>query len=295
MVMTITKIHYKSVKLSNGETIAYQEREGGEKNVLLIHGNMTSSVHWDLVLDNMNPDYKLYALDLRGLGRSSYQQKITSIKDFSDDVKAFIEKIELTDFSVIGWSTGGAIAMHLVAEYPGCCEKLILLESCSTRGYPFYGINYERLTTYEEIKQDVSKTIPVQTAYDTKDREFLINLWNAVIYNVNRPNPDLYEKYVDDMLTQRNLAEVYHALNTFNISAQHNGLIQGNGLVKNIKLPVLVLRGDQDLIITEQMAEEIIEDIGANAKLIKLKNCGHSPLIDDLGGLLNVVTAFLDS
>ena len=53
--MTLINVQYKHVQLPNGETIAYQEREGGHKKVLLIHGNMTSSVHWDLVLENMDP------------------------------------------------------------------------------------------------------------------------------------------------------------------------------------------------------------------------------------------------
>ena len=30
---------------------------------------MTSSKHWDLVLENMDAEYKLYALDLRGFGK----------------------------------------------------------------------------------------------------------------------------------------------------------------------------------------------------------------------------------
>ena len=80
--MTQTKIQYKKVELLNGETIAYQEREGGEKKVLLIHGNMTSSKHWDLVLENMDPRYKLFAVDMRGFGRSSYHNQIRYIHDF---------------------------------------------------------------------------------------------------------------------------------------------------------------------------------------------------------------------
>ena len=108
----------KEVQLTNGETIAYREREGGEKKVLLIHGNMTSSKHWDLVLDNMAEEFKLYALDLRGFGNSSYNQLITSIKDFSDDVKLFVDEIGLKDFAIVGWSTGGAVAMQFAADYP---------------------------------------------------------------------------------------------------------------------------------------------------------------------------------
>jgi pimeloyl-ACP methyl ester carboxylesterase len=288
----------KEVQLTNGETIAYREREGGEKKILLIHGNMTSSKHWDLVLNNMAEEFKLYALDLRGFGNSSYNQLITSIKDFSDDVKLFVDEIGLKDFAIVGWSTGGAVAMQFAADYPDYCNKLILLASESTRGYPFDGKLNEndeprRFSRYEDIKYDLIRTIPVQAAYDTNNVELLKLIWNAVIYTKNQPVPDIYDEYVQDMRTQRNLAEVHHSNNTFNISHHHNGLVEGNGLVDQINVPVLVLRGDRDFVITAEMTRELVEDLGAKAKFVELKDCGHSPLVDDLPQLLKEMTDFL--
>jgi pimeloyl-ACP methyl ester carboxylesterase len=298
--MALSSVQFKSVELPNGETIAYQERAGGKKKVLLIHGNMTSSKHWDLVLEHMDPDYKLYAIDLRGFGRSTYHQEIRSIEDFSEDVKDFTEEIQLDDFSIMGWSLGGAVGMQFAAEYPGRCTKLVLLASASTRGYPFYGTSWfwqlifdHRLRTYHEIKMDLGKTIPIQFAIDTKCKPFLKIMWSTLVYTKNQPDKKRYDEYIDDTCTQRNLAAVYHALNIFNISDKYNGLVKGSGLAKNISIPVLVLRGERDYIMSEQMAEEIVADIGSNAKFIELKDCGHSPLIDDLDQLLQVITNFL--
>jgi pimeloyl-ACP methyl ester carboxylesterase len=288
----------KEVQLKNGETIAFREREGGEKKVLLIHGNMTSSKHWDLVLDNMSEEYKLYALDLRGFGKSSYNKLITSIKDFSDDVKLFVDAIDLKDFAIVGWSTGGAVAMQFAADHPGYCIKLILLASESTRGYPFDGKTSEneelrRFSSYEDIKRDLIRTLPVQAAYDTNNVDLLKLIWNAVIYTKNQPEPDLYDEYVQDMRTQRNLAEVHHSNNTFNISHHHNGLVDGNGLVDQINVPVLVLRGDRDFVVNAEMTKELVDDLGPKAKFVELKDCGHSPLVDDLPQLLKEITNFL--
>ncbi|WP_066067549.1 intracellular short-chain-length polyhydroxyalkanoate depolymerase [Neobacillus soli] len=292
-------VSLKEVLLPNGETLAYREREGGEIKVLLIHGNMTSSKHWDLVLENMATKYKLYAVDLRGFGGSSYHNLVQSIKDFSDDVKLFVDEIGLKDFAVVGWSTGGAVAMQFAVDYPGYCNKLILLASESTRGYPFDGKLNEneeprRFSLHEEIKKDLIRTIPVQTAYDTNNVDLLKLIWNAVIYTHNQPNPALYDEYVQDMRTQRNLAEVHHANNTFNISHHHNGLVEGNGKVDEINIPVLVLRGERDFVITAGMNEELLEDLGEKSVFIELKDCGHSPLVDDLPQLLTAITQFLD-
>jgi len=292
-------VSMKEVLLPNGETLVYREREGGEVKVLLIHGNMTSSKHWDLVLDNMDMKYKLYAVDLRGFGGSSYNNLVMSIKDFSDDVKLFVDEIGLIDFAMVGWSTGGAVAMQFAADYPRYCNKLILLASESTRGYPFDGKIYEtdqprRFAYHEEIKKDLIRTIPVQTAYDTNDTALLKLIWNAVIYTHNQPAQEHYDEYVQDMRTQRNLAEVHHANNTFNISRHHNGLVAGNGKVDFIDVPVLVLQGDRDMVILKEMTKELVEDLGEKAAFIELKDCGHSPLVDDLPQLLNAMTQFLE-
>ncbi|WHY76584.1 alpha/beta hydrolase [Neobacillus sp. WH10] len=295
----MVNISMKEVLLPNGETLVYREREGGEIKVLLIHGNMTSSKHWDLVLNNMDTKYKLFAVDLRGFGGSSYNNLIMSIKDFSDDVKLFVDEIGLKDFAVVGWSTGGAVAMQFAADYPGYCNKLVLLASESTRGYPFDGKINEideprRFALHEEIKKDLIRTIPVQTAYDTNDTALLKLIWNAVIYTHNQPAPELYDEYVQDMRTQRNLAEVHHSNNTFNISRHHNGLVEGNGKVDLIKVPVLVLQGDRDMVILKEMTKELVEDLGEKAVYIELKDCGHSPLVDDLPQLLKAMTGFLE-
>lgn len=290
----------KSVILPNGETISYRVRPGGEKLMLLIHGNMTSSKHWDVLMESLSTEFTIIALDLRGFGKSTYHKRVQHISDFSDDIKNFIDILHLKDFSMAGWSTGGAIAMQFCIDYPGYCQKLILLASASTRGYPFYKTNDDgsadlssRLTTIKEIETDNGKTLPIQALYDLKNREGLRAVWNAVIYTHNQPDENLYEEYIDDMLTQRNLADIYHVLNTFNISHLDNAAAKGTGQVDKINIPVLILYGERDYVVPFQMTKEIIEDLGDRAKAVKLLNCGHSPLIDDLEQLTNEIEAFL--
>jgi pimeloyl-ACP methyl ester carboxylesterase len=286
--------------IDNRETISYRERYGGEQVIVLVHGNMTSSKHWDLLIDQFDPKYKLYALDLRGFGESSYHTRIQGITDFAHDLKGFVDALGLDTFHLIGWSTGGAICMQFVAEYPGLCEKLVLLASASTRGYPFFGTNADgtpdlltRLQTIEEVENDAGKTKAIQGLYDTKNREGLKGVWNALIYTHNQPDETKYEEYVTDMLTQRNLADVYYSLNSFNISDIHNGLNEGSNQAKDISIPVLILRGDRDYVVSEQMTQEIVEDLGENATYIPLLNTGHSPLIDDLSQLTQHIEEFL--
>ncbi|HWI48736.1 MAG TPA: alpha/beta hydrolase [Rummeliibacillus sp.] len=290
----------KKVQLTNGETLAYRERAGGEEILILVHGNMTSSKHWDVLIDALDERFTILAPDLRGFGQSSYNKRVSHIRDFSEDLKLWIDSLGLKDFTLMGWSTGGAVAMQFCADYPGLCRKLILLASASTRGYAFYDSNPDgtpnlskRLLTLEEIEKDAAKTLAVQNLYDTANREGLKAVWNALIYTHNQPSEMQYEAYIDDMLTQRNLADVYHVLNTFNISPIHNEVSVGQNEVNKIQIPTLVLYGERDFVVAESMTKEIIEDFEGRAKVVKLNNCGHSPLIDDLPQLVEAIEQFI--
>lgn len=289
------------VNIPNGETIGYRYRKGGEKILLLIHGNMTSSKHWDIFIDALDPKYTIYAPDLRGFGISTYNTPINSLDDFKEDLKLFVDEISIKKFSLIGWSTGGGVCMVFAADYPEHVEKLVLLESVGTHGYPIFKkdvtgkpIIGEFLKTKEEIVQDPIQVLPILSAYKNKDKEMLKRIWEATIYTHNKPDDAKYEEYLEDMLTQRNLVDVDYALATFNISNKFNGVKHGDNRASKIKCPTLILWGENDLVVPRQMALDIKADIGNNATLVYLEKCGHSPLIDDLEQLVKVVDNFLE-
>ncbi|MUV37696.1 hypothetical protein JNUCC1_01502 [Lentibacillus sp. JNUCC-1] len=133
----------------------------------------------------------------------------------------------------------------------------------------------------------------VQEAYDTHNYAFLRQLWDMLIYTGQKPDEERYQKYLEDMTTQRNLAECYHALNVFNISSHPNGLVPGEDKVRQIDIPVMITRGDQDLVVTKDMTDELREDYGDRATYHEFTGSGHSPLIDDREELIHVLDEFL--
>ncbi len=293
------KILLKTVTLPNGETLGYRESGTGNNILLLIHGNMTSSKHWDILMENFPGEYKLIAVDLRGFGKSSYHRRITSLKDFSDDVALFMDALGLKQAAVAGWSTGGAVAMQLAADYPEYVRKLILMESVGIKGYPLpksdesgQPVFGEFLKTYGDIAND-PKILKMVNAFTERNKAFLKAVWNNLIYTQKQPSPEQYEDYLEDILTQRNLSDVYYALTVFNISDESNGVVPGTGAVKHIKAPTLILQGDRDLVIFEDTAREIKDSIGDHAKLVVLEDCGHSPLIDAPGQCIRHIADFI--
>ncbi|EJR54028.1 hypothetical protein IIM_02285 [Bacillus cereus VD107] len=290
------------VSLSNGETIAYQEvgRQNAEI-LVLIHGNMTSSQHWDLVIEQLKDQYHIYAIDLRGFGQSTYNKSIDSLQDFAEDVKLFIDQLKLEKFSLMGWSMGGGVAMEFTASHPTFVEKLILVESVGMKGYPIFkkDINGQPvvsslLKTKEEIAQDPVQIIPVVDAIKNMNKVYYRTVWNLLIYTHNQPESERYEKYLDDMLTQRNFVDVNYSLVTFNISDEHNGVVQGNGHIHRIKAPTLVIQGDRDYVVPQVVGEELAKHL-PTAKLTILEDCGHSPFIDSLDVFIQHVENWLEN
>lgn len=288
-----------TVEVETGETIGYRERVGGEIPVVLLHGNMTSSKHWDVVLEDMDERFSLYAMDMRGFGNSSYEEPIDSLADFADDLALFADELGLDSFHLWGWSTGGGVAMEFAAMHPDRVRKLVLLAPPSTRGLPIYRKDEdgnptdEVLTDREEIARDPVQVAPVLDAYETEDAATMKAIWNQLIYVDDQPESDHYDEYVEDMFTQRNLVDVDYALVHFNSSDEHNGITAGSGRASEIDAETLVLRGERDRVISEGMMEQVLEDLDTDTAFVELENCGHSPLIDDREQLLNEVESFL--
>jgi pimeloyl-ACP methyl ester carboxylesterase len=286
----------QTLQLDNGETLAYQTRKSNHPDAriaVLLHGNMSSSLFWDVALDRLPPQYTVYALDLRGFGASSYVRPITQLSDFAQDVKQFSDALRLRSFDLIGWSMGGGVAMQVAADYPELVNKLVLIASISSRGHPYYSSEGgTRLRTGQEIAA-LSKSGKISRAYEDKDTAFLQALWNQLIYTRNQPEPHRYEAYLQAMLQQRNLLDVYAAMNGFNISLIDHEAGPGTGQAATIWKPTLIIRGTDDKVISQAMTLEIIEDIGNKAKLVSLDDCGHAPQEDQLERLMLEISAFL--
>ena len=288
----------KTISINNGETIAYRECGQGNKNILLVHGNMSSSMHFDEVMERLEEKYKLIAVDLRGFGKSTYNKRIDSLRDLAEDINDFTDKIGLSKFSAVGWSTGGGVILELAAMAKEKIEKLVLVNSVGPKGYPMFKkdaqgqMTTELLIEREDIAKDPIQVLPVLNAIETNNRDFYKALWNVTIYNRNQPNEEKYATYIDEMLLQRNLVDVDYALVHFNITNEDNGIEKGSNIASEIDAETLVIQGKKDLVVPSYMADDHIKFIKNSTRKI-LDKCGHSPMTDDLDAFIESIENFI--
>ena len=289
----------KSVLLHNGETIAYREAGKGEQTLVLLHGNMSSSLFFDTLMEQMKANFRLIAFDMRGFGDSSYKRPITSLLCLAEDTVQAAEVLGLQRFAVLGWSTGGGVALEMAACRPDLVDKVILVNSVSLTGYPMFKKEAdgqpkltERIATREEVAADPVQVLPILHAYATGNKELLRTVWNALIYHEVQPHPERYESYLEAMLKQRNLVDVDYALITFNMTDRHNGVAAGTGRVSRVQAPVLVVQGENDRVVPPAWASETAARLGDKATLARLPGVGHSPFTDNPEGLAALLANF---
>ncbi len=250
-----------TVNLKHGETLFYRFRKGGKHTLLLLHGNMSSSANFDVILDEFDQDFSVYAIDQRGFGKSSYEKPADQMAHYAKDVKAFCEAMNIKRCHLLGWSFGGNVAMQVAIDYPDLVEKLVLCASGSLSGFPvekkrFFG--FISTGRYLSTKAEIAKSVkPLENIRAKRKRSILKLVMFKSLYTNERPSDESYQRYEEAFFQQRNLVDVNYALAHFNISELHNGVVEGNKAMHKLTLPVLILHGKQDKIVPPSVAEAI--------------------------------------
>ena len=110
---------------------------GDVRTVLFVHGNVSSSLFWQLMMLALPADVRALAVDLRGFGGSATLpvDATRGVRDFSDDVVSVIDELGLGPVHLVGWSMGGGVAMQLLIDRPELVASLTLQAPVSPYGF----------------------------------------------------------------------------------------------------------------------------------------------------------------
>ncbi len=112
---------------SGGCRIYYRlEGSGSRPLLVLVHSLGTDHGMWDLQLPALMEHFQVLRIDLRGHGASDVPPGEYSIAQLSEDVLAVTGAIGRSSFSYCGLSLGGMIGQWLGAHTTGVIERLIL-------------------------------------------------------------------------------------------------------------------------------------------------------------------------
>ena len=103
----------------------YVERGAGDA-LILLHGNGESLDYFAGQLDFFARFYRVIALDTRGHGASPRGSAPFTIRQFAEDLRAFMDERSIESAHILGFSDGGNIALSFALKYPRRVRKLIL-------------------------------------------------------------------------------------------------------------------------------------------------------------------------
>ena len=99
----LEKIHVNHVDI-------FYEKVGQGRPVVLIHGNGEDHTIFDRTVHLLEEKYTCYLPDSRGHGKSQWTREF-HYRDMAEDLIQFLEKLNLRDTAVVGFSDGGIIGL----------------------------------------------------------------------------------------------------------------------------------------------------------------------------------------
>jgi len=111
---------------------------GAGPTLLMLHGNPTSSLVWEQVIDRLAPSFRCIAPDYPGFGRSVAGDGYGfSPQEHAEVVAQLIEHLDLRDVTLVMQDWGGPIGIAAAARDPSRVTGLVI---ANTWAWPLNGI-----------------------------------------------------------------------------------------------------------------------------------------------------------
>lgn len=146
----------------------YYEIHGEGSPLVLLHGGLGHSDHWENQLGALSKDYKVITVDSRGHGRSTMTDQQISLGLMASDVVALMDFLEITKANILGWSDGGNIGLYLAIYHP---ERLIKVIASGANYSPFgvrpdVGENPKFVSYIGKAMEDYQTLSPSPTSWE---------------------------------------------------------------------------------------------------------------------------------
>jgi pimeloyl-ACP methyl ester carboxylesterase len=262
-------------------SIKYRElHQGHPYTLLFIHGFGAASHYWRELEEHFAPRYNTVALDLKGFGYSAKPKDGNyRVRDQADLVQAFITEKNLTNVILVGHSLGGAVALLTSFQLPPETVKgLILLDNASYA---------QKLPDFVQLlRTPVVNTVGPALIPD----RFIVK---QMLQKVFTDQTKITEAMIQQYTTYLKSPGAYYALRQTAKQIIPDNVDEIIDQTVNLKLPVLILWGDQDRILPLESGQQLHEDI-KDSELVIIPGSGHDPHEEKPAETIQAMTDFLD-
>lgn len=240
--------------------------------VLLIQGLGMNKNGWTLQRFAMATKFRTIAFDNRGAGRSTIPTQQFTLEDMADDAVAVLDHYGVRDAHVVGASMGGAIAQILAVKHPGRVRSLTL--ACTAcRNLPWR----------TELLRQWSDTANVRGVRQWADESMR---WLVGPRSFRRLAPAIgwLGPFATFRPSQGFTQQVEAILGTDDSMVAE---------LSGIKVPALVVVGNQDILTPRGDSEEIAERL-PQAELVVISGAAHGLMVEHASTFNSIVVDFIE-
>ena len=231
--------------------IAYRETGTGQ-TLFFLHGMNGNSKSWENLFYSLSSSFRIIAWDAPSFGGSDVFGD--NIEEYKNAAKALIETLKLKKIILIGHSMGGLIASQLAYDNDVSVSGLIL--SSTHLGF------------------GCKKGVPLMERYANRLKTFSTKL-SDIDYAMERAKRNTPEGTSESVI--KFLANV--ALDIRKESIRDGGRMSqetdNTTICNNLKVPVLILSGGKDTVISTEMHASLIAALPRAHKVVFPK-AGHA-------------------
>lgn len=137
MVVSDQAIRVQTVDTGRLRIQVKQTGELQARPVIFIHGNFSSSVYFERLMQELPGSYRYIAIDLRGYGLTEDipVDATRGARDWSEDLQALFDSLDIEAAHILGWSLGAGVAMQFLLDRPKSVRSLTLVAPVSPFGF----------------------------------------------------------------------------------------------------------------------------------------------------------------
>lgn len=276
------------VRLPEGE-LNYAEGPPSGPPLILLHGGSNRWQRWGPILPPLSERWHVVAPDLRGHGGSSWTPEDYSIRSFTDDIVAFLDRMVPEPAALFGHSLGAEVAVWAAARRPSRVRAVVVEDG------PFSGSGGKPMIERQREQLDFQRrfagcdTEPTELALLMPDLPFGRDEQGRSI-RAGDVLGDEHPEYLEwaEMMRAQDPSFLDASLDHERFSAGYD-----TDLLADIPCPVLILRAGVDGALTAEEAQTALELL-PDARLVTFEGVGHGIhfVVPDL--VLEAVLPFLE-
>lgn len=251
---------------SNGATLFY-EVSGNGYPIIFSHGASWNHFQWKEQVNCFKDNYKVITWDVRGHGYSTLPEGPVNSEDFSLDLIALMEHLNLKDAILCGLSMGGHISLQTAIRFPDRVKGLILIGTPCSNTFNLY----EKIVV--PINRFSNTRIPIKTSARLQAKY------------LSKITPSNFE-YINDafsMISIQNWKRLWPAITR----------MESKDDLHKVICPTLILIGDQDNLTNYQ--QPYINKHINNSELKIIPNAQHGTNLDNPIAVNQEIEGFINN